>query len=439
VTDRHDRIGVLVLATKAPCTPVGGGNVSLDALLRALPDHGVDVRVLALSAGSAPATTAPYPARQVPVSRSRRALDSLLHAASMPLPVARYRCPRLVMAFSDEIRAGEPDVIHLEQPHLGWLLSTLDHRRPVVLRAQNVESRLLAQLATVRAGPVAWLQRREARRLADFEAGVCRRADVVAAISALDARHLADLSPSARVVELPAAWGRSLPPAGGRLAGERPFLCLGAFDWGPNRDGVEWLLRAVWPRLARRVPGATLHLAGPGSDRLAGASVDRIFRHGRVEDAAALYDPRAVVLIPLRVGSGVRLRLLEAWWAGVPAAVTPVAAEGLLQGDADGAVVAATAAELADVAARLANDPSLRTRVVDAGRRRLRAHEACRVAGLAREIYLDAIERASGRSRETTPWAGTPSGAEMPRALGPSTRRAMIGTRSLCEPHDPPS
>lgn len=399
MTGPPDRIKVLVLATKPPFPPVGGGNVTLDALLRALPASGVDVRVLALSVPAAPRVATPYPLRTVPVSGSRRFLVALRHAATLPLPVARYGCAALSRALGDEIRASAPDVIHLEQPHLGWLLTALDHRPPVVLRAQNVESRLLAGLAEVSAAPVAWLLRREARRMAAFEARMCRHAGVVAAISAVDARHLTALAPSAHIVHLPAAWGRPLPTAGGMLAGEKPFLCLGAFDWGPTRDGVRWLLRAVWPQLARRVTGAMLHLAGPGSDRLASATDGRIARHGRVADAGPLYDPRAVALIPLRVGSGVRLRLIEAWWAGVPAVVTPVAAEGLLEGEAEGACIAGSAEEFAAAAARLADDQPLRARVVAAGRQRLLAHEAGRVAGLARAVYGAAIDRAESRRR----------------------------------------
>ena len=145
----------------------------------------------------------------------------------------------------------------------------------------------------------------------------------------------------------------------------------------------------------RGEPGATLHLAGPGSDRLGRVSGGPVTCHGRVEEVGPLYDPRAVALIPLRVGSGVRLRLLEAWWAGVPAVATPVAAEGLLDGNAEGACIAGTAEEFAAAAARLATDRSLRARLVAAGRRRLLTHAAGRVAGLAREVYLEAIDRAA--------------------------------------------
>jgi glycosyltransferase involved in cell wall biosynthesis len=117
-----------------------------------------------------------------------------------------------------------------------------------------------------------------------------------------------------------------------------------------------------------------------------------IERYGRVESAASLYDPRSVVLIPLRAGSGVRMRLLEAWAAGVPAVTSPLAGEGLVAENGDGALVASTAEEFASAAASLAEDTDLRRRIVETGRAKLTDHDCDRVAGRARQLYLQAIE-----------------------------------------------
>jgi polysaccharide biosynthesis protein PslH len=399
MTERERRVKVLVLATKPPFPPVGGGNMALDALLRALPECGVDARVLALTSSQEPTEPATYPVRCVPASPRRRWLSMLLRGGLLPMPVARYQVPALSAVLAEELRVFAPDVIHLEQPHLGWLLPEIRGNYPVMLREQNVESQVLACLAAVRRGVMARLLRREARRMALFEAQVCRHVDVVAAISDADARRLAELAPTASVATLPAAWGRPPAPSSGRLAGERPILCLGVFTWQPNRDGARWLLRDVWPRLAGLEPRAVLHLAGPGSDRLGAGADRRIIPHGRVPDVAVLYDPRAVAVIPLRAGSGVRLRLLEAWWAGVPAAVTPAAGEGLVSRDLDGACIGDSADEFAAVAVRLARDAELRERVVARGRDRLAAHDAGRVALQARDLYLQAIDRSASRLR----------------------------------------
>lgn len=391
-----ERLRVLVVATKPPFSSTGGGSVSLHGLLHALPDHGVDIRVVA--PGTPPASTsAPYP--QVCVATHPRpwvrVLPGLL--TGWPLMVARYRLPALARAVEEEIAHSAPDVVHLEQLHLGWLIQRIGRRAAVVLRQQNVESLLLARLAELLPAPLRWAAQLESRRTARFEAGACAAADIVAAISNVDAARLRTLAPRARVEVLPAPLVFEAAAAPLPLRGSPPFLCLGSFDWLPNRDGARWLIDEVWPRLRHLSPGGVLHIAGPGSTTLGPAGERSVERHGRVEAAASLYDPRAVVLIPLRAGSGVRMRLLEAWAAGVPAVTSPLAGEGMVTGDGDGALVASSAHEFASAAARLAEDPELRQRIIESGRAKLTDHDCGRVAARARQIYVQATEARRSR------------------------------------------
>jgi glycosyltransferase involved in cell wall biosynthesis len=386
-----DRLRVLVVATKAPFSSTGGGSVSLHGLLHALHDHGVDVRVVA--PGTSPASISPrYPHRCI-ASQPRswvRVLPSLV--SGRPLIVARYRLPALERAVEEEITHFAPNVVHLEQLHLAWLIPRIARTTAVVLRQQNVESLLLARLAELLPAPLRWAARLESRQTARFEAAACTAASIVAAISRADAARLRSLAPRARVEVLPASFMPDVSTAPRPLRGSPPFLCLGSFDWLPNRDGVRWLIDQVWPRLRLLAPGGVLHVAGPGSRTLGRNGGPFIERYGRVESAASLYDPRGVVLIPLRAGSGVRIRLVEAWAAGVPAVTSPLAAEGLVTGNGDGALVASAAQEFASAAARLAEDPDLRRQIVERGRAKLTDHDCNRVAVRARQLYLQAIE-----------------------------------------------
>jgi glycosyltransferase involved in cell wall biosynthesis len=381
---------VLLVATRSPYPPRGGGSATLHALLKALPSAGVSVRAVALRAPGPATRGAPYPLRAVN-AKPRTWLDALAGLASRtPLAVARFRLVALAAALEAEMATFAPDVVHLEQLHLAWLLPRLAGRVPVVLRQQNVESLLLERLGRVLPPPLRWAARYESRRTRRFERWACASATLVAAISEPDAAALRALAPQARVEVLPAAiaFERSQPLT---LRGSPPFLCLGSFDWLPNRDGARWLVRDVWPELQRLVPGGVLHLAGPGSTSVRGPRSDSVERHGPVASAASLYDPAAVALIPLRAGSGVRMRLVEAWAAGVPAVVTAPAAEGLLTTDGDGALVALTPQGFAEAAARLAADIDLRARLTARGRSKLASHEGGPVASRARELYLQAL------------------------------------------------
>jgi glycosyltransferase involved in cell wall biosynthesis len=86
------------------------------------------------------------------------------------------------------------------------------------------------------------------------------------------------------------------------------------------------------------------------------------------------------------------MRLLEAWAAGVPAVTSPLAGEGMVTGDGDGALVASSAQEFAAAAARLAEDPELRQRIIESGQAKLTDHDCDRVAARARQLYVQATD-----------------------------------------------
>ena len=383
---------VLCVATKSPWPAIGGGRVDLRGLVDALAMAGAEPRVVAPTVGSEPPQLPAVDVRSVPARPRTWPWSLLAIVRSGSAVMARYEMKTLAAAVTEELDRFRPAVLHLQQAQLGWLLPAVRGRVATVLRQENVESDLIARLATISWWPLRAFLAREARALARAESAACRSAHVVAAISDSDSTRLRELAPEAIVRVVPAA--RPLMPAGDceRLSGDPPLLCLGSFDWRPNRDGAEWLLREVWPRLRLCLPDAVLHLAGPGSDTL-GRGLASIVRHGIVAAARRMYDPRSIALIPLRIGSGVRMRLLEAWAAGVPAVTTPAGSAGLGTDRPVGALVAASAEAFAAEVARLATDSGLRQQLVASGRQTLDEHHPSRIAAAARACYEEAISR----------------------------------------------
>ncbi len=356
----------------------------LDGLARGLQDAGAEVTVM--FPGVATEDGAPYPLVSGGSGpRSAAAvLPNLLFGR--PPSLARWVMPTFGEAVIRRLETFRPDVVHLEQLHLAWLLPRLVECVPVLLRQQNVESLLLARYAALRPFPVRVLLRRESRRVARAEAEACRRAHVVAPISETDADVLARWIPRERMVVIPAALpSHDGPCAPLELDGDPAVVCLGSFDWGPNRDGGRWFVREVWPEVLKKHGSAVLHLAGPGSLDISGAP--NVCNHGVVPDARALYGPGRIAVVPVRAGSGVRLRILEAWAEEAPVVSTPVGAEGLGTGEADGVLLASEARVLALAIARLAVDEDLRRRLVTAGRRRLMEHSPERLVAQAVAAY----------------------------------------------------
>lgn len=406
---------LLWLATKSPWPPTDGGRLVTWHTLAGLAEAGVETTLVAPVAPETPPehraeivrALAPA-ARAVLVSAAPRslpwaALSSLLRRE--PVAIARHRLPAVGEVVAQLLEAEAFDVVHAEQVHaLAQTEPAVDRGLPVVLRAQNVESDLWRRTASLRtlAGPLLAL---EARRMARFEGRAVARASRAVALTLEDARRLGELAggaaQGAEVIPVPAPYPENLPSADQALPGDPPVVLLGG-GWLPNREAEDWFEEDLWPAVRRRLPGAVLHLY---SDRHGpGRSEDGVIRHPPPAASRDVFAPGAVLAVPLRIASGVRMKILEAWARGVAVVATPRATAGLgdldeLDGDSlllaeDGAGFARAIAEL--------RDPSRRREVVAAGRRRLARHHDPRSVGERLvAVYKEAAGSGPGSSRET--------------------------------------
>jgi glycosyltransferase involved in cell wall biosynthesis len=112
----------------------------------------------------------------------------------------------------------------------------------------------------------------------------------------------------------------------------RSVIFCGSMDYEPNRDGLVWLLDVIWPLIKAQMPDARLRVVGRGADK---ALIDRLENEdsvdwiGEVEDVAPEYHQSGVCVVPLRLGSGTRLKVLEAMSFGNPVVSTSLGAEGI--------------------------------------------------------------------------------------------------------------
>lgn len=153
-------------------------------------------------------------------------------------------------------------------------------------------------------------------------------ADLLIAIQPGEAAWLAENVAGPRVVEapMPLAVPPGPPPEPLAAAPPRALFVGGANS--PNFDALDWLLDAIWPIVRAARPTAELHLAGHVCARRAGWP-DGVVAHGVVADLAPLYAAADVALVPIRFGSGLKIKLVEALGAGVPVVSTTIGAEGV--------------------------------------------------------------------------------------------------------------
>ena len=252
-----------------------------------------------------------------------------------------------------------------------------------------------------RAGPPRPHRRRAAPRLdavdwRKLQEAAVRTADRVVVCSPDDAARLA--APNVTVV--PNTYRAPVHPAGKATAGSPPTVLFPAtFDYGPNAEGARWLVGGISPAL-RRALGTVVRLAGqstPETESL--ADPPDVVVTGLVPSMADELALADVVVVPLRSGSGTRLKILEAMAHGVPVVSTALGAEGLDVADGVHLLVADTADAVADAVVRLQGDPGLRARLVANARARFdERYEDRAAAGRIRDL-VDSLRADPGRGR----------------------------------------
>lgn len=403
---------LLWLATKPPWPPVDGGRLVTWHTLAGLAGLGVETVVVAPVAPH----TSPQARREIvralePVARAVlvSADPRSLPTAGVtglfrgePVAIARHRLSAVRDVVARLLEAEPFDLVHAEQVHaLAQAEPAFDRGLPVVLRAQNVESDLWRRTASRRLWARPALAA-EAGRLARFEGRAVGRATRTVALTSEDAHRLRELAdPACRAAEvtaIPAPYPDELPAADDTLAGDPAVVVLGG-GWLPNREAADWFVDELWPAVRRRLPEAVLHLYTdrPGPDRPG----DGVTRHPPPETSRDVFAPGAVLAVPLRIASGVRMKILEAWARGVPVVATRRAATGLGDLDAlDGDCL--LLAEDGDGFARAIEeleDPTRRRALVEAGRRRLRReHHPRSVGERLLAVYGEAIGSAASSS-----------------------------------------
>lgn len=336
-----------------------------------------------------------------------------------PLLVARYVSGELRDSFRERLPSA--DLVHIDMLPLAGLMPQVPAEIPVVLNEHNVESLLLQSRAKVEQS--SWRQavlQQQVPALTRFERTACSAADRVLVCSDPDAERLRELAPAAEIRVVPNGVDLEFFSPGARgVEDDRTLVFVGQMSWFPNRDGIVDFMADAFPRLVE-THAARLRVIGRHDDvAIPPAIAGNVEFTGFVDDLRPLVREAAVYVVPLRCGSGTRLKVLEAMAMGKAIVSTPIGAEGIELRDGENALLADDPRDFAAAVRRLLDDPGLRRRLGSAARRtaeRLYGWDAIgeRLLSTYDELLPAAGRRSALRPRATTPSA--PPGIRVPAA-----------------------
>jgi sugar transferase (PEP-CTERM/EpsH1 system associated) len=302
----------------------------------------------------------------------------LLRGMIGPTPVTlwNYHSPAMEKTLTGLLEEENFDIVQLENVHLCVYLRAIRaaKSKPAILADwHNVDSELLWRYAerTDSAGK-RMVARRTASLLEAMEKRLVRECDAVTIPSERERQKLLELAPGCGVQVLPngvdTTYYRPEEPQESASA-KNTILFVGAMDYHANVTGVQWFVREIWPAIAAAHPELEFCIVGrnPGPEVRALAA-DRIRVTGTVDDVRPYYTRAAAVVVPLLLGSGTRLKILEAMAAGAPIVSTRLGAEGIDCEHDVHLLLADTADEMAASVRRLLAAPAERSRLSAAAR-----------------------------------------------------------------------
>jgi len=270
---------------------------------------------------------------EAPKNSIRFYLEVLANQIS-PLPYTLAKCNR--PEFQSAVKAltsrNGYDVVLCDFLHTAVPLLPIPYR-PKVIFEHNVEFQLRKRRWELEAH---WLRRwilgNEWRKTRAAEAKVCRSLDHVICVSSEDAQTLRSEFGIDSVSVLPTGVDTDYFRPSGTGAQRGRMVFVGSMDWDPNEDGVVWFLEEIYPRIRQEIPEAGFYIVGRNPSarlrRVADANPGVVVT-GRVGDVRPYLAASEIVVVPLRVGGGTRIKIPEAMAMAKPVVSTSIGAEGL--------------------------------------------------------------------------------------------------------------
>jgi glycosyltransferase involved in cell wall biosynthesis len=295
------------------------------------------------------------------------------------------------------------EIVQIEGIELAHVIPAIRRFNPqagIVFDNHNAETALqrrtlLTDLGNPRRWPAAvysWLQ---VGRLRHFERWACRAADWLVAVSVTDQMALRELLAETPVsmsvipnsIDL-AQYDRA-PMDPKKLPGPYDLVFTGKMDYRPNVDAVLWFADVVWPLVRAHRPQATWAIVGQKPHaRLAPLHEKAgITITGQVESVLPYLQAAAVYIMPLRIGSGTRLKLLEAMAAEKAIVSTQIGVEGFPVQAGQEVVIADSAREMALAIVALLESPLVRGRMGTAARAFAAQYDWRRIVPLFDQVY----------------------------------------------------
>lgn len=368
---------ILQLMNKVPWPPKDGGAIACLNMTKGFSMLGHDVTVLSMNTSKHHIRIKDMPANlrskadfrfvEVPASINWLEATFNLIFSRLPYNAQRFISDDFSQKLAKLLHEKTFDVIQLEGLYLCPYISVIRKysKALIAYRAHNIEYEIWERTAILSDGLRSKYLRNLSRRIKRFEESYLNAYDLLVPITDRDGQildKLGNIKP--KHTSQTGIDFASLVPTAKKL--EFPSLFhIGALDWAPNQEGLIWFFDQCWAKIREKCPEVKFYLAGRNAPdwferKIKRAGVEYL---GEINDAYDFINSKAIMVVPLFSGSGMRIKIIEGMSLGKPIVTTDIGTEGIPTTNGENILIANDADQFVEEVVKLVNDRELANQI----------------------------------------------------------------------------
>lgn len=332
---------ILQIATQVPVPATDGGKLSIYGITKSLYERGHNIDFVCYLKNDSydqsfkllSKVCTPFILKVQTDNSLSGALFNLF--SNIPYNASKYYKKELTKFLEKYFLDNNPDIIQIDHLFLGWAVKIIRKftRAPVVLRSQNLEMNIMKRYYENKKNfLIKYYAKLQYKKFLEYEPLVCSNFDLCIMISNIDKKELLKFNPKVNVVSIPAGVDNTLLEIPKKEVIPYSLVHIGHTDWYPNYDALNWFINEVFHDLVREIPAMQLFIYGGGNTYKfpIPLSLKKNIRViGFVENPWKELQDKALAVVPLRIGSGIRLKILELLSTGTNVITTSIGKEGI--------------------------------------------------------------------------------------------------------------
>ena len=333
---------ILQLCHKPPVPAIDGGCIAMNNISQGLLQNGHELKIITIVTSKHPLQLEKLTAEYIDKTKIEGVfIDTSLNlidafsalVTSDSYNISRFFSPDFDRKLTQLLRKEKFDIIHLESLFMTPYIATIrrNSKGKIVLRSHNLEYMIWERMAETSKN---FAKKRYlkilAKQLKKYEFGVLDAVDGIAAISGEDGKKYLHSEYDKPLVTIPFGINLDLYNSDNNKEEFPSLFHIGAMDWLPNIEGIEWFLKEIWPSVNEKFPDLKFYLAGRKMpESMLQTKHKNVIVVGEIQDANEFMSSKSIMIVPLLTAGGIRVKIIEAMALKKSVISTTIGAHGI--------------------------------------------------------------------------------------------------------------